>query len=142
MEFFFLWFVFCIIPAVIASTKGRSALGWFSASVFISPLLGGIIVACLKPATATLEQRELASGRMRKCPHCAELVKCEAKICRYCQRELDPPIEAPPPPIISGIPVASIPKTCPRCASPSLRAITEGRIYHCGPCGNDFEVIA
>jgi RNA polymerase subunit RPABC4/transcription elongation factor Spt4 len=24
----------------------------------------------------------------RKCPHCAELVKAEAKICRYCQRDL------------------------------------------------------
>ncbi|MRW94420.1 hypothetical protein GJ699_31065 [Duganella sp. FT80W] len=31
---------------------------------------------------------------MRKCPSCAEVVKAEAVVCRFCQREL-PAIEAP-----------------------------------------------
>jgi ribosomal protein S27AE len=142
VEFLIFWLILCCIPAAIASKKGRNAFGWFVLSIFISPLLGGIIVVCLSPLRVVLEQRATSTD-MRKCPHCAELVKREAKICRYCQRELGPvtPVtDEPPPPILSGIPVAAIPKTCPRCGSSAMRAIIDGRIYHCGPCGSDFEV--
>lgn len=38
-----------------------------------------------RPATA----EEAEPGR--KCPHCAETIKTEAKICRHCQRELPQP---------------------------------------------------
>lgn len=42
---------------------------------------------------------------MRKCPHCAEFVKSDAKVCKYCQRDLPPdsPIARPGgnrPPIV------------------------------------------
>jgi len=86
LVFWFFWVVSCIVPAIIASNKGRSVFGWIALSMVISPLLGGIIIACLTPIGAAIEQRALASGRMRKCPRCAELVKFEAQICRYCQQ--------------------------------------------------------
>ena len=90
-----LWIAFCIIPALIASNKGRSAAGWFFGSLLLSPLLGAIIVACLPPIRSTVERDALASGEMRKCPQCAELVKREAKICQHCHSELTPlpPVE-------------------------------------------------
>lgn len=44
----FVWFFFCILVGVFASNKGRSGIGWFFISAIISPLIGAIIVACLK----------------------------------------------------------------------------------------------
>lgn len=47
------------------------------------------------------ETRDAAGKDAKQCPHCAEWVKAEAKICRYCQRELPPAVtieaRAPPP---------------------------------------------
>jgi hypothetical protein len=95
--FFLLWILLAIIPAAIASRKGRSGVGWFFISWLISPLFAGIIVACLKPLKENIEMQALSQG-MRKCPFCAELVKAEAKVCRYCQRDLPdlPPITEVP----------------------------------------------
>jgi len=42
------WFVFCLVVAVFAYKRGRSAVGWFILSVFISPLIAGIALAMSK----------------------------------------------------------------------------------------------
>ncbi|RYF36218.1 MAG: hypothetical protein EOO38_27975 [Cytophagaceae bacterium] len=34
------------------------------------------------------EEAMLASGDYRKCPHCAEVIKAEANVCRFCQRDV------------------------------------------------------
>lgn len=45
------WVIFCFVVAGFAHTKGRSAVGWFFLSIFISPLLAGIGLAMSKDLT-------------------------------------------------------------------------------------------
>jgi hypothetical protein len=44
----------------------------------------------IKPDVQAIEREKLASGDSRKCPFCAEIVKREAVVCRYCGRDLPP----------------------------------------------------
>ena len=120
MEFFLGWILFSIIPAIIASNKGRSGFGWFMLSLVISPLFAGILVAVLPSQKKKLEARALASDS-KKCPQCAELVKVEAKICRFCQFTF-PEIDRAALLIAKTNP----PGECPRCFGRYFHAIGDG----------------
>jgi hypothetical protein len=72
-----------ILPGAIANSKGHSFGVWwfFGAALFIVALPLSLV---LRPNEAA----QAARSGQHSCPHCAELVKTAARVCRHCGRDL------------------------------------------------------
>jgi hypothetical protein len=90
MEIFIIYVLFSVVAGFIASKKGRSGFGFFLLAFLLSPLVGVIAALIVSENTRSVEDQAVASGSSRKCPSCAELIKFEAIVCRFCGRDAPP----------------------------------------------------
>lgn len=83
-----LWLIGLYVVASIAESKGFSVWGYFFFALVFSPLIAGIFALVMPANKQGQEARQLKEGKAKKCPRCAELVKNEANICKFCGLEL------------------------------------------------------
>ncbi|MBO4640166.1 MAG: zinc ribbon domain-containing protein [Treponema sp.] len=94
------WLIFAFAVAYGAKNRGQSFGTYLALSIFLSPLVGGIVLLMVGANKEGIENNSISAGNSKKCPFCAEIIKIDAKVCRYCGRDL--PEESIPKTTVKG----------------------------------------
>jgi len=100
MSLLVLWIFLPILGAAVLSRYNKAGTG-FLLGLFLGPI--GVLIAVLIRSDASKKEEkkrhnELIAAtkndhddrRKRECPHCAEMILAKAKVCKHCNREVEP----------------------------------------------------
>jgi hypothetical protein len=79
MSFIVFYIIFVALIGFWASKLGRNVVLCILAAILLSPLVAGIYLLIVGKS----------DEKFKKCNSCAEIVKKEAVVCRYCNSSLD-----------------------------------------------------
>jgi hypothetical protein len=82
------WLFFSLVAANIAANKGNSGLFTFLLSLIFSPLIGLMVASISNRNKTVLDNRGIKSGRLKRCPDCAEVIKSKAIVCHFCGKPI------------------------------------------------------
>jgi hypothetical protein len=77
--------VFGFFSSFIAKEKGRDTGGWFFLGFLFSILAIFALIAIPKHQVSSSNN----ISKIKKCPDCAEEIKYEAKVCRFCGKRFE-----------------------------------------------------
>ena len=85
---FLLWFLGAIAVGIWNHKRGYTFLMGFVVSLLFSPIVGAIVVMLYRDQSKNPSVVGTNPKSLKKCPHCAEDIKKDAKICKHCGRDL------------------------------------------------------
>ena len=83
-----IWIILCpIFCGIVANKKGRNVGGWVVIG-FVLGIFGLIWILLLSPNQQVVAANSLQARETKRCPHCAEHIRFDTNVCRYCGRSL------------------------------------------------------